>query len=374
MTTCNALPAGPADDQTTRRMRTLIDYACAWCGETFRRRPSRTRPAKFCSPRCSGLAGLAVRVATAKAKNSTHTCEQCGKTFHRKHSSRRVHKYCSQRCFGMHRSGLALPAESPLVSTHTCEQCGESFHRRASGRRVHKYCSQRCFGLARRCGTTETTCAQCGEAFQRRAHGSNPPKFCSQRCQRLAVLVLSRKNAASRKKPHIHVCGQCGETFEGRPGAKFCSRRCCGISNRKTLTQCDIPGCDKQRGYGYRYCVMHFARIKRHGDPDTVLRNERIPDPAYRTVHQRLQRDRGRASDYPCAGGCGRPAAQWAYDNADPDERTSIENGYVVPYSTSADHYQPLCVPCHKRFDARRIAGPALETAAAALALNKPEC
>ncbi|WP_156623081.1 hypothetical protein [Mycobacterium sp. 1164966.3] len=71
----------------------------------------------------------------------------------------------------------------------------------------------------------------------------------------------------------------------------------------------------------------------------------------YRGAHMRVLAARGRASAYPCVGDCGRPAADWAYDNADPDELVSTVNGAPRRYSLDPARYQPMCRPCHKRFD-----------------------
>lgn len=69
--------------------------------------------------------------------------------------------------------------------------------------------------------------------------------------------------------------------------------------------------------------------------------------PAYATMHYRLQRHRGLAAAHSCAA-CGVAAQEWAYDRRDPDELQSRHG----PYSTDMDHYQPMCVPCHKALDA----------------------
>jgi hypothetical protein len=71
----------------------------------------------------------------------------------------------------------------------------------------------------------------------------------------------------------------------------------------------------------------------------------------YRAAHMRVDAARGRASSYPCVGDCGRPAAEWAYDNADPDELVTAVGGQLRRYSLDSDRYQPMCKPCHRRFD-----------------------
>lgn len=49
---------------------------------------------------------------------------------------------------------------------------------------------------------------------------------------------------------------------------------------------------------------------------------------------------------------CLDPAAHWAYDHSDLDERWSIETKfYRFTYSLDANHYQPMCRTCHRRAD-----------------------
>lgn len=82
----------------------------------------------------------------------------------------------------------------------------------------------------------------------------------------------------------------------------------------------------------------------------------------YQAVHDRVRAIRGLASEHMCCR-CGRPARDWAYDNADPNEKRWVLNGRF--YSTDPSHYQPMCIPCHRRFDyadkarrAERVAVP----------------
>jgi hypothetical protein len=72
----------------------------------------------------------------------------------------------------------------------------------------------------------------------------------------------------------------------------------------------------------------------------------RGPEAGNRAAHQRVMALHGKATDHPCAD-CGGLAAHWAYDHLDPDELPSDDG----PYSTKVEHYRPMCVPCHKRFD-----------------------
>lgn len=65
----------------------------------------------------------------------------------------------------------------------------------------------------------------------------------------------------------------------------------------------------------------------------------------YTGIHRRLERDRGKASEFECVG-CGEPAQEWAYDHLDLDEAGR-------PLSMKVEHYHPMCISCHRRFDKR---------------------
>jgi hypothetical protein len=68
----------------------------------------------------------------------------------------------------------------------------------------------------------------------------------------------------------------------------------------------------------------------------------------YGTVHWRLAINRGRASEFACVDGCGRPAAQWSYIGGDPNEKVRPE-GYR--FSLDLGYYVPRCAPCHNTHD-----------------------
>lgn len=71
----------------------------------------------------------------------------------------------------------------------------------------------------------------------------------------------------------------------------------------------------------------------------------------YEGMHDRLQADRGSASQHSCVD-CGGEAEHWSYDHADPDELASTTPKYSgMPYSLDPMHYDPRCVRCHRAFD-----------------------
>lgn len=99
-------------------------------------------------------------------------------------------------------------------------------------------------------------------------------------------------------------------------------------------------------------CRQREARSERKG-------RRRVETPTYLGAHYRVHAERGRASEHTCP--CGAPAAQWAYDHADPEELTEarINQGgrrRVMRYSAKPEHYVAMCVPCHVRWDRERAA------------------
>lgn len=119
------------------------------------------------------------------------------------------------------------------------------------------------------------------------------------------------------------------------------------------IPPCRIEGCEKPmlaRGW----CGKHYARWMRTGDPNEIRAKgpERSDMVGNGRAHGRVRQDRGWASTHQCVD-CDETAAHWSYDHADPNELTSDKG----PYSLDVWHYQPRCVPCHKRFDLDVIKG-----------------
>jgi len=131
------------------------------------------------------------------------------------------------------------------------------------------------------------------------------------------------------------------------------------LQTRGQPRPCSVDGCESDRD-AQGLCSKHYQRFQKWGTPDFVgdrVRGEAHPqwkddDIGYGTAHERTRAVRGSASGYRCCE-CGAAAAQWAYDHEDPDERASD----MGRYSVNPDHYRPMCVPCHKRFDLARLVG-----------------
>lgn len=115
---------------------------------------------------------------------------------------------------------------------------------------------------------------------------------------------------------------------------------------------CEADGCDKPHYCG-GLCSRHYQQLRMRGELEPPrLVGEQHPswrgdEVAYRTVHTRLQSQRGPASARACVD-CGLTADEWSYDHK-ADVEFFDDNG--SPYSTDLTHYEPRCRSCHKRFD-----------------------
>lgn len=132
---------------------------------------------------------------------------------------------------------------------------------------------------------------------------------------------------------------------------------------------CSVDGCDRPMdSLDSGICNSHRVRRKVRGDllADVPLGDIRgtahpnwRPAATYGTAHRHVRQLRGPASAHVCP--CGKPAREWAYDHADPDERTEARDlrgrgVRVVAYSTDPEHYRAMCHGCHVRFDQARAA------------------
>lgn len=103
--------------------------------------------------------------------------------------------------------------------------------------------------------------------------------------------------------------------------------------------------------------TTRIGDLRRTGDSNTcgVKANHLSDAIDYNGAHDRVKRLYGPASQHACVG-CGSQARHWSYDHADPDERLSVSHPTRgIAFSLDTDHYQPRCVPCHKRFDLDHI-------------------
>lgn len=125
---------------------------------------------------------------------------------------------------------------------------------------------------------------------------------------------------------------------------------------------CKVDGCEKQqRALGL--CNTHYFRQWSTGTTEKI---RRLPTVTYRGVHNRLDNERGKASEYDCDD-CGATAHEWAYDHSDPDPLVqTVGTGWSstceVEYSPDLCRYVPLCRSCHRTRDRDNGAGWSTKT------------
>lgn len=155
-------------------------------------------------------------------------------------------------------------------------------------------------------------------------------------------------DSCDRKSRNWGLCNMHGQRFykHGDPLAV----------KTRTRSECSVDGCSTP-AKGRGYCAKHLSRLKNAGSPH-VVRNGGRPTkgdhPGWSAIHLRVRNARGRAATHACVD-CLGEAAEWSYDNADPNEL--IDVSLNIPYSLSIEHYQPRCIPCHRAFDARARKG-----------------
>lgn len=157
-------------------------------------------------------------------------------------------------------------------------------------------------------------------------------------------------------------CPRCTETlpldafperYRGKPG-NYCTecarayRRAWERANRKPEVRptCATIDCTTTVAGGRTHCAKHHPRPPRPAP---------VRSTTYRAVHQRLTRQRGKASGHTCP--CGAPAEQWAYNHTDPAPLSQEWNGKTVTYSADLDRYDALCRGCHVRRDGNGYEG-----------------
>lgn len=117
------------------------------------------------------------------------------------------------------------------------------------------------------------------------------------------------------------------------------------------MRTCSVDGCEAKR-HAWGYCAKHYGAARRHGDPlvwmGQRLGRKRLPVPSYGAIHKRLERERGRASQFACTL-CGNPAQEWSY--AGGAEVEAIDPAAGIAYSPDLSCYRPLCRRCHRSID-----------------------
>lgn len=120
---------------------------------------------------------------------------------------------------------------------------------------------------------------------------------------------------------------------------------------------CRVEGCQRTN-YG-TICSMHRERLRATGSVGTVEARHELPANHYRSAHARVERRRGKASQFPCVD-CDQPAREWSYRGGADNEQYEYLNANTpwregeIAFSSNPDDYDPRCKPCHIKYDQRQ--------------------
>lgn len=121
---------------------------------------------------------------------------------------------------------------------------------------------------------------------------------------------------------------------------------------RPTVEICQVEGCDgKPRSRTAEWCEMHYMRHRRSGGFERV--DTRLETPGYRSAHQRIAKDRGKARDHGCVD-CGERAAHWSFAWRDVSSDLwlwELFNGTMLAYTGDSYDYEARCHKCARRYD-----------------------
>lgn len=127
---------------------------------------------------------------------------------------------------------------------------------------------------------------------------------------------------------------------------------------RKKDRQCEVEGCEVigQRGRGM--CTNHYATWWYHNKemkPVNKNHHNYTDTPAYETIHFRIYRERGKASQFDCVD-CDNPALNWSLAHNAPGRTAfgaEVGKRYAGTfYSLNPFDYEPRCDSCHRAYDA----------------------
>lgn len=168
---------------------------------------------------------------------------------------------------------------------------------------------------------------------------------------------------AGGKVRHTCSVSDCGRPCEG---SGLCSkhyqrlRRTGVTAGRPARLPCLADGCERLR-YAFGYCEMHWERVRKHGTTAVTIQERRGPqNPAwagascsYAAAHYRVKSAHGRAAEWRCSS-CADQAQEWAYLGGSDAASTELWGSSWVEFSPDPEDYVPLCIRCHRKFDARK--------------------
>lgn len=130
-------------------------------------------------------------------------------------------------------------------------------------------------------------------------------------------------------------CGRHKVKPYSRGGSKACPPDCvCGRHKYNNHGKKCLPDCNCARHYSTPIGEKHY----RWASPPTEYARRWVYTDFYTTVHARISRYRGKASEYECVD-CSKQAIDWSWIH---------DTDHVNIYN-----YEPRCRKCHGRYDAK---------------------
>lgn len=203
------------------------------------------------------------------------------------------------------------------------------------------------------------TCETCTTVLPPRSEGARgpAPRFC-EGCKRERRNERSRTRYLRKGYPKTRPRSQ-----KHKPGDAFGSLKLVERLGKRNGSQWVMAECDC--GSVREYALQNLLNgvtvdcADRGQHPDPRAGRFRGDGAAYSTVHHWVAKKKGRAKDRPCLF-CGAPAAHWAYMHGAQDQRLSAEGTREegMPYAVDVEQYEPMCRPCHRRWDNARASLP----------------
>ena len=185
---------------------------CLHCNKEY---ITTKKKCKYCSRECASKARFGVYNILTTTK-----CKHCGKDFK---PAKIKQKYCSQECYFatlyVNQRFYGARLKNPVI--RTCKHCGKEYK---PWRVTQNYCGSDCYLANTFDPKVKTICARCGKEII--ALKSLNKIYCNKKCH-----YEAKSNTGEYIKQELKNCLYCGKEFLSVKGAKYCSRKCSGLTN-----------------------------------------------------------------------------------------------------------------------------------------------
>jgi hypothetical protein len=171
----------------------------------------------------------------------------------------------------------------------SCSQCGKNIALYRYKKQTDYFCSSTCYGLwqrgkkfsskrlkihvgSRKHGLPNVTCVTCGRIFHRHPSAIHKLNFCSTEHKKKYWPPRQIHSPKQIKTFLVYKCIFCGREFSPkRESAKYCSRECYGLANRKAyiikkgykkILQPNHPRADG-KGYVFEHIIVLENKLGR---------------------------------------------------------------------------------------------------------------